>query len=149
MELNKLVLTLALWTLAFFSVAQPVADFDFDVDCYLVVYTDQSTCNGCSIVSWDWDFDDGSTSTQPNPVNYLVQPGIYNVQLVVTADNGLTHTVTMQVDTAGCTPLIIELTTDTVGCSISVSAPPGYVSYLWSTVQPLKASKLLVRASII
>lgn len=114
-------------------IAQPVADFTYSADCYQFDFTDQSTCNGCIIVGWSWELGP-ITSNMQNPSVYAPygQVGSFPVQLIVTADNLLTDTVTLQVDTAGCTPISIELTVDTVGCSLSVTAPPGYTSYQWS-----------------
>ena len=31
---------------------------------------------------WLWDFGDGSTSTQQNPVHYYTSPGLYNVSMI-------------------------------------------------------------------
>ncbi len=37
---------------------------------------------------WNWDFGDGSNSTQRNPVHEYVDPGIYSVNLTTTNENG-------------------------------------------------------------
>jgi len=39
-------------------------------------------------VTWLWTFGDGSTSTVQNPTKLYDAPGVYDVQLVVTAENG-------------------------------------------------------------
>jgi len=41
-------------------------------------------------VNWDWDFGDGTTSTDINPTHVYVLPGSYTITLVVTDVNGLT-----------------------------------------------------------
>ncbi len=46
-----------------------------------VDFTDESTGD---VVSWDWDFGDGGTSTQQNPSYEYADPGIYHVGLTVT-----------------------------------------------------------------
>jgi PKD repeat protein len=51
-----------------------------------------------SIVSYLWDFDDGSTSTDANPTYTYTASGSYTVSLTVTDNDGLTDT-----DTATCT----------------------------------------------
>lgn len=38
--------------------------------------------------SWEWDFGDGTNSSEQNPVHTYQQRGIYNVTLVVTRDDG-------------------------------------------------------------
>ncbi len=38
--------------------------------------------------SWTWDFGDGNTSAEQNPIHTYAQPGIYDVQLEVCNDNG-------------------------------------------------------------
>lgn len=64
--------------------AAPVADFEADVTntCYSrISFTDLST----NIAqSWLWDFGDGSTSTDQNPVHTYTASGTYTVTLIVT-----------------------------------------------------------------
>ncbi len=38
--------------------------------------------------SWSWDFGDGNTSTQPNPLHYYTTNGTFTVKLVVTSAYG-------------------------------------------------------------
>ncbi|MEX0617051.1 MAG: PQQ-dependent sugar dehydrogenase [Candidatus Woykebacteria bacterium] len=45
-----------------------------------------------NIVSYDWDFGDGSSSSQANPQHIFNQNGTYNVQLTVTDNDGATDT---------------------------------------------------------
>ncbi|MBI2269580.1 MAG: gliding motility-associated C-terminal domain-containing protein [Bacteroidetes bacterium] len=55
-------------------------------------FTDQSTvAAGSTIVSWLWDFGDGTTSTQQNPTHCYNMIGLYNVSLTVTTDKGCTQ----------------------------------------------------------
>ena len=67
----------------------PVADFSASPTSgfapLTVSFTDLST-NSPS--SWSWDFGDGTTSTEPNPVHTYGNPGIYDVSLTVTNDFG-------------------------------------------------------------
>lgn len=62
----------------------PVADFNFTIECVgtTTVFTDLSTGG---ILSWEWDFGDGSPldNTQ-NPVHLYATAGSYNVSLTVT-----------------------------------------------------------------
>ncbi|MBN8679238.1 MAG: PKD domain-containing protein [Chitinophagales bacterium] len=50
-------------------------------------FTDQSTADGV-IVSWEWDFGDGSTSTEQNPTHTYAAPGTYLVCLTIYDDDG-------------------------------------------------------------
>ncbi len=47
-----------------------------------VQFTDKSTDDG-QIVSWRWDFGDGTTSTEQNPKKKYVQAGTFKVKLIV------------------------------------------------------------------
>ncbi|MDI3485794.1 MAG: large repetitive protein, partial [Methanolobus sp.] len=50
-----------------------------------VQFTDISTNNPDS---WEWDFGDGSSSTESNPVHTYSTPGSYNVSLTVSNEWG-------------------------------------------------------------
>lgn len=66
------------------------ADFGLTYDtCIIgpVLFTDSSTTNAERIVSWDWDFGDGSTSNQKNPRHTYDVAGTLPVTLTVTDDN--------------------------------------------------------------
>ncbi|MBU6399494.1 MAG: PKD domain-containing protein [Verrucomicrobia bacterium] len=44
---------------------------------------------GKALVSWNWDFGDGSTGTNQNPMHTYAQPGIYSPVLVATNNAGI------------------------------------------------------------
>lgn len=53
----------------------------------IATFTDQSTASG-TILSWYWDFGDGSNATSQNPTHTYSQPGSYVVCLsIVTSDS--------------------------------------------------------------
>jgi gliding motility-associated-like protein len=56
-----------------------------------VQFTDQSTPGQGSISSWLWNFGDGTTSTQQNPVHSYTQAGYYNVGLTVSNSQGCSN----------------------------------------------------------
>ena len=56
-----------------------------------VSFTDLSAGN---IVSWDWDFADGNTSTLQNPTNNYTISGSYDVTLIVVDADGCSDTIT-------------------------------------------------------
>ena len=76
-----------------------VADFSFEVDADQmpgtldVTFTDESTG---APTSWSWDFGDGSSSTERNPVRVFQFAGTYSVGLTVFRD-GLSTTTMMAV----------------------------------------------------
>ena len=77
--------------------APPVADFTFKPSIpranEQVNFTDLSVDYDGSIVSWFWDFDDGNTSTGQDPTHSYSDLGIYNVELTVTDNEGLTDSI--------------------------------------------------------
>lgn len=78
----------------------PVAGFSSDVTMgcnpLCVSFTDTSMNNAPGTInSWMWDFGDGNTSTQQNPVNCYANAGTYDVSLIVATDLGCSDTVNM------------------------------------------------------
>jgi PKD repeat protein len=78
----------------------PIASFSYIPPCEYdpVVFTDLSIANAASIVSWNWDFGDGGTSTVQNPVHMYPGFGIYTVYLEVVNSNGCVDDTTMTVE---------------------------------------------------
>ena len=62
-----------------------------------VPFTDSSVSGLKNIASWNWDFGDGGSSTQQNPVHTYAASGIYNVKLTVTDGGGCTSDTTIAV----------------------------------------------------
>lgn len=61
-----------------------------------VNFSDLSTVAGGTIVSWNWDFGDGSTgaaNTQQNPSHCYSLSGFYDVALSITSNNGCVATL--------------------------------------------------------
>lgn len=46
-------------------------------------------------VSWQWDFGDNTSSAQQHPVHEYLAPGIFNVSLTVTRNDGARRTITV------------------------------------------------------
>ena len=71
-------------------VEEPQADFSFSPSDPLVdqavKFTD--TSGGGPGETWEWDFDDGETSTQQNPSHSFNEEGTYDVKLTVTNSAG-------------------------------------------------------------
>ncbi|MFH0756836.1 MAG: FG-GAP-like repeat-containing protein [Bacteroidota bacterium] len=76
--------------------SSPKADFETEEVCIgeFTSFTNTSSSEGISTISWHWDFGDGITSSAQNPQPHgFVNPGTYNVSLSATADNGCSDTI--------------------------------------------------------
>ncbi|MDO9186293.1 MAG: PKD domain-containing protein [Bacteroidia bacterium] len=74
----------------------PVADFDFTDVCLTQAmnFNDLSTITIDNIVSWSWNFGDNSpVFSAASPVYTYINPGMYNVSLIVTTNNGCKDTL--------------------------------------------------------
>ncbi len=64
-----------------------------DFDCGQVFqFNDTSVAEFTEIISWEWDFGDGVTSTEQNPTHMYPQGGNYEPTLTVTTASGCVHT---------------------------------------------------------
>lgn len=70
----------------------PVANFTAAASGLAVAFTDASSDPDGSIVSWQWIFGDGGSSTARNPTHNYTAAGNYTVSLTVTDDRGATAT---------------------------------------------------------
>ncbi|MEI6682457.1 MAG: PKD domain-containing protein [Bacteroidota bacterium] len=74
----------------------PVADFTVTGGCEgsPTLFTDASTPNAISVISFSWDFGDGGTSTSQSPQHTYQSYGSYGVTLTITNSNGCFRSVT-------------------------------------------------------
>lgn len=119
--------------------ALPVVDFiaSDSIDCdapFTVNFQDLSTVG----TGWQWDFGDGNTSTQQNPVHTYTTNGLFTVKLVVTNGSGCIDSLIKPqyihierpivnmggVPVEGCVPFAFSPTAN-------VTAIDGVASYLW------------------
>jgi gliding motility-associated-like protein len=114
---------------------------------HTVQFTDtSSTPNPANpIVNWQWNFGNGQTfvGQNPPPQTYGLNPGLYDVTLVVTSQSGCIDTMFMndyvtvgQIDLVDFTvsPLVTCAKEDvnfTNGTIISIPHQPNEVSYFW------------------
>jgi gliding motility-associated-like protein len=79
-------------------VSNPIADFSFAEECVgdSVRFNNLSTSGLDSIVTYLWNFGDGNTSAEINPVHLYTTAGNFNVTLSITSELGCTNTKTMQ-----------------------------------------------------
>lgn len=76
----------------------PEADFDyFYADYNLLEFTDYSFDGDKDITGWQWDFGDGSGSTEQNPTHLYAAPGDYIVTLTVRDASGHTSTASLTI----------------------------------------------------
>jgi gliding motility-associated-like protein len=73
------------------------ADFSYTIPAcgedLIVQFTDETTDTSYGpIVSWDWDFGNGQTSTQEDPIAVFDQSGTYIINLQVTTSQGCSGT---------------------------------------------------------
>ena len=125
------------------SLTAPLADFvpDSTTACpgEGIQFTDASTPD-TTLIAWLWDFGDGNTSTQQNPVHAYSGPGLYTVSLTITNVLGCQHTETkvnmvevwippmadfVMSDTSGCSPINVVFT-DT-----SQAGSNNIINFLW------------------
>ncbi|MEL0652112.1 PKD domain-containing protein [Algibacter sp. TI.3.09] len=78
-------------------VLSTIPDFTFAVSGFSVQFTDASIL----AVSHSWDFGDGTTSTEVNPIHVYAGEGSYEVTLTTTNDAGVSKTITQGVPVGG------------------------------------------------
>jgi len=78
----------------------PNAQFTAPLTCYPlpVPFNNTSTIQNSSIVSWNWSFGDGSTSTQQNPTHVYPTHGTYTATLIATGQGGCQDTLSQTVN---------------------------------------------------
>lgn len=75
----------------------PVAAFSFVDDALTVEFTNESSDANDDIVSYLWDFGDGATSTEANPIHTYAMNGTYDVSLTTTDASDLSDSVMQSV----------------------------------------------------
>ena len=89
-----------------------------------VQFTDTSTAGDTPISDWEWDFGDGGSSTDQNPLHTYQSPGIYTVSLTVMAGaDSSTETQTdlitvMDDGTNGDPTMVVGILQDVSGAGI-------------------------------
>lgn len=105
-----------------------------------VSFTDLSSSTDGSIVGWEWDFGDGSKSTQRNPTHSYANTGFYTVSLTVTSNNGCKRTITraryIRVVDGVSTNFSFDFSRSCkapIGVTFrNQSSGPGNISYTWN-----------------
>ena len=131
-----------------------VGGYDPSPDCSIEPYTDQTdtltfafyadyfAIDSAAAVSWYWDFGDGNTSTEENPVHTYDEAGYYEVTVVVSGDSGCEAEVTFPVFTdtppsSDCEAYLDYEALDSLTYTFSVEVfgingdSVGVLNYLW------------------
>jgi len=70
-------------------------------------FTGDASTDDIQIISYSWDFGDGTTSSAANPVHSYSSHGIYTVSLTVADDGGLTDMASVQIEVPNVGPTAI------------------------------------------
>ena len=76
----------------------PTADFTYTENFLYISFTDISTPGDGVITARYWDFGDGSTSNEQNPIHAYTAPETYAVSLTVTDENSNIDTYTEEIE---------------------------------------------------
>jgi PKD repeat protein len=113
--------------------AQCTANFTYVTNADTVNFTDASTASLGSVVSWAWNFGDGSFSTTQNPSHIYNSCGIFNVSLTIFTSGFCSNTYNTNVTvTGGITPSF-TYTVDTTSGNVNFQAAPLGINlnYAW------------------
>ena len=103
-----------------YAVQPPVAGFDASDTMVCppvnIFFTDTSSVDSFPLITWAWDFGDGTTSAIPSPSHAYTVDGIYTVSLTVTDDKGCTDVASRDIEIL-LKPTADFAPTDTVACS--------------------------------
>jgi PKD repeat protein len=96
-------------------VLNPIADFTFSpssgaVPLAVAFDASASSSPNGSIVTYNWDFGDGTTDTGINPVHYFYNPGTYAVTLAVIDLTGKSSTKTVSIVAFAPQPISVSFT---------------------------------------
>jgi len=86
----------------------PVSDFSFSpptpstLD--TIEFTDRSYDPDGEVVSWEWNFGDGTTSVGKGPTHKYSKPGTYTVRLTVTDNDGATNSIAKSITVSNVWP---------------------------------------------
>lgn len=111
---------------------------DFSANTYSICegeqinFTDMSVTDFGTFTSWQWDFDDNSTSSSQNPSHVFSTAGTYNVQLTVNDLGGCAKTQS-KVVTVNAIPSLNVVPSATTLCEgeNATIAASGAASYTW------------------
>lgn len=83
------------------EIAGCFADFLYTDSNCTYFFTDNSQSSS-QIISWYWNFGDGTTSTQQNPTHIYTQSATYNVEHIIMSQDSCIDTITYTVQAQAC-----------------------------------------------
>ncbi len=117
----------------------PVAAFTYtEEEPNKIHFLDGSTDVDGSVVAWAWDFGDGTTSTEQNPVHQYPTNEHRHVTLTVTDNDGASHTIEAQLNLSNAIPVATFTTGDEIEpntipfTSTAKDCDGSVVAYLWN-----------------
>ncbi len=128
----------------------PQPEFAHNDTCFEddVFFINQSVIAEGTIDQYDWNFDDGNSSTLTDPIHHYAAEGIYEVDMVATSNFGCTESVAHAVEIfplpqlaflplpeAGCQPLTVTFSNQS-----SISSGYSISGYQWDFGQGLTAN---------
>jgi PKD repeat protein len=125
-------------------ISSPSIDFSSDdsISCdapFTVQFTDKSPVAS----AWFWDFGDGTTSTDQNPIHTYTNPGFYDVSLTITLAGGCSNVITKS-QYIKIKPIVASISNAPAGgCAPftfkpipSIQSIDSVVSYSWDLGEP-------------
>ncbi|MBP6334135.1 MAG: PKD domain-containing protein [Bacteroidia bacterium] len=97
-----------------------------------IIFTDQSTTPGGIIIGWNWNFDDGTSSTLQNPTHLFPGAGTYDVRLIIENTLGCFDTIIHQIIIDNPPVAAFTFSNACVGTTVSFtdqSTPPGTTTF--------------------
>ncbi len=106
----------------------PAVGFNVQINELTLTFTDESAQD---VNQWLWDFGDGNTSTQQNPVHTYAQPGTYTICLTGTSNCG-SNQVCVQA-TINCTPpgVGFQAQVNQLNITFTDTSDPDVTAWLW------------------
>lgn len=124
----------------------PTASFASSTNELAVQFASNSSDSDGNIVAYNWQFGDGTSSTQENPAHSYVAGGTYTVSLTVTDNDGASDTSTKRVTVSQANNDVVTPLQN----GVSVAVPAGAAnanSGLYKLSVPANASNLSIRIS--
>ena len=120
--------------------ADPVPDFIFTDTCLggNTTFTNQSTSSNSPIISYTWNFGDGTIDTTTNPNHVYQNSGVYLVTLTAVSQQGCIDTISHLVTIS---PILIQVNNSDIciGESATLTAS-GATTYTWSPTTGLNTT---------
>lgn len=113
--------------------ADPQMNFSATNPCFgnPVSITNNTTSIHSPIISWSWDFGNGTTSNQQNPSPQYTSPGEYDISLIAVTELGCSDTLTVPIEIYPLPVIIVDNAEICLGDSTSLFSY-GAQFYTWS-----------------